>query len=115
MPSRTDKPLKVFSAVVALIFSVSGISSASGPLIAGKYIEINGPATVSLSDIASQKTVAIDQKTIIHLPPSVKNILVENHTYSAGILTDELRAYTVQQAIFWVVATLALGSAVARR
>jgi hypothetical protein len=96
MPFLTDNkfmPLKVFVLVIAVIFTTGQICPAAGTI----------------------ESVAIDSKTIIHLPASVKTVLVENYTYSPKLLTDELRAYTFQQAVFWTIATLALASAVARR
>ena len=86
-------PVKCCALIIAFIFTTGQICSGTGTL----------------------ESVAIDSKTVIHLPPSVKTVLVENYTYSPKLLADELRAYTLQQAIFWAVATLALGSAVAGR
>ena len=107
--------LKLIAAAAAFVYLLSAVSSASGVLIADKNMEITGPAVISLRDISSLKSGTVDSKTIIHLSPSVKNVLVENYSYSAKTLSDELRAYTLQQAVFWAVATLALGSAVAAR
>ena len=118
MPSRTDNKcsgIKICAVAAAFIYFLTSISAASGILISEKYMEINGPATVSLRDINMIKSETIDSKTMIHLPSSVKTLLVEDFNYSPRLLSDELRAYTLQQAVFWTVATLALGSAVARR
>ncbi len=78
------------------------------------YTLIEGPAVISFADLSAGREVTIGN-TVIHLPGSVRNVLVEKYEYPTNMLEDEVRAFTFQQALFWTAATILLGNSVRSR
>ncbi len=118
MRSLTDRRnnTKICSvALVIVVFLFSGISLGETVVTGNKNIVIKGTSLVKLSDLGAIDTIDVRDEALIHLPVSVKNVFVEKYEFPTSEFKDELGAYTIQQAIFWIVATLALGSAVSQR
>ena len=115
MPFRTGR-----SIVVCLICSLSvtlclGGDAFSLSLTVRRPLAVSGPAILNIEALGEDSTVIVPGEVMIHLPPSVKNVLVEKYTYPTNMFENEIRAYTIQQAVFWTVATLALGGVVKNR
>ena len=117
MPLLTDNRfiLKIFSAILIIVFCFPGASFSEVTVVSSKSLTIDGPAVIKLNDLGASDTICLSAETMIHLPKSVKNVFVEKYDYPTSQFEAEIRAYTIQQAIFWTITTLALGSSVRQR
>ncbi|MFH1386392.1 MAG: hypothetical protein ABIH50_01840 [bacterium] len=62
--------------------------------------------------VALASTLTVTGETVIHLPSTAKRVIIEKQNYSTARFEQEIRAYTIQQAVFWTIATIALGAAI---
>jgi len=98
-----------------MVFCFPCASFSDVTVVGSKSLRIEGPAVIKLNDLGASDTICVSSETMIHLPKSVKNVFVENYNYPTSQFENEIRAYTIQQAIFWTITTLALGSSVRQR
>lgn len=98
----------------AIAFLLILLMTAAMPGRAPAELRIAGPVIISLRDLEGLKSIDLDGEVEIHLPSTIKTVVVEKREYSEKMFEDEIRAYTLQQAVFWTLATLVLASAVER-
>jgi len=77
-----------------------------------EHLEIKGPAILTLKNIADLSAINIEDETMIHLPDSIKFIVVEQYELETESFRKEIRAYTMQQTLFWTAATLIVVNAI---
>ncbi len=75
---------------------------------AAQYSEITGPKTFFIQTPERTSIATIDCETVVHLPKSVKTVFVEEYQPRADGLEKEVRAYTIQQTVYWILATVIL-------
>ena len=81
---------------------------ASPAFAATKYFEINGPKEFSVDALNNMRIDTVNSDTVIHLPKTAKLLLAEEFRPKTDYFESEVRAYTYQQAFFWLLATAIL-------
>ena len=101
--------LFLISGFPALPFT-SHVSPFTSPSYASpvNYYEINGPKQFSITTLNNMRIDTIDKDTVIHVPDSAKVLLVEEFKPKTDYFETEVRAYTYQQAFYWILATAIL-------
>jgi hypothetical protein len=64
--------------------------------------------TLALKDLTADRVLKLAGEVDIYLPPSVKEVWVEKWQPETADLEQEIRAFTVQQAVYWVLAAAIL-------
>jgi hypothetical protein len=86
---------------IAGFLALSLLSLIAAPTSAD-YLEIKGPRVLSFG------LPTLDQETVIELPRSAQLLLIEEAQPRTTYLASEVRAYTIQQAFYWLAAVAIL-------
>lgn len=94
--------------IFAIVFLAPWIISMSFADAGTRYLEINGPREFSVDSLNNMRIDTIGSDTMIHLPKTSKLLLVEEFMPKTDYFESEVRAYTYQQAFYWILATVIL-------
>jgi len=104
--NRTVRRIATLLVAILLVTSTAGTSAALTSEVS--YVEINGPREFSFQTLDQLEVLTISREAVIHLPKTAKTLLIEEYQPKTDYLESEIRAYTIQQACYWIIAVAIL-------